>query len=496
MKEYGIHWFRRDLRVAANPALRWNQKRHQGNVLGIFCFDHSFLSREDFSHNRFQFFLNSLKELRSELRQLGSDLLVMDIGPQRSFVRLFSEFRRNDLALPQTLTWCRDYEPFARDRDKEIKELIESHGVSTRTFRDHLVIEPNELTKPDNVSEGYQVYSPFARRWLEIFSTPEMYKRISSQTAGFRYLGDLKTGKVQKVFHARWSTLLDGKMHIEDHLDRFISENSSHVTVPIPQAGSLKAFEALDSFIPRLKNYKDERDFPQRKSTSHLSPFLKNGSLTLAQIISHLGLTPYKKKTSGQDTYFSELIWREFYYHILYRHPNVEKEAFHPQYRDIEWPNNTDWFEAWKMGKTGFPIVDAGMRQLKTTGQMHNRVRMIVASFLCKDLLIDWRWGEKHFMKELLDGDLAANNGGWQWAASTGCDPQPYFRIFNPWLQSAKFDKQGEYIKRFIPELRHLSAKDLHQPILDVKDYPQPIVDHKVQREKALAIYYKARDKS
>lgn len=185
--------------------------------------------------------------------------------------------------------------------------------------------------------------------------------------------------------------------------------------------------------------------------------------------------------------FFSELIWREFYYHILYYRPDVEFQSFLSKYRNLDWENNEKYFEAWKEGRTGFPIVDGGMRQLNRTGWMHNRMRMIVASFLTKDLLIDWRWG-KYFMENLLDGDMAANNGGWQWAASTGCDPQPYFRVFNPWLQSQRFDPKGFYIKNHVEELKKADPKDIHKPVKHI-GYPKPIVDHKVQREKVLSLY-------
>jgi deoxyribodipyrimidine photo-lyase len=211
--------------------------------------------------------------------------------------------------------------------------------------------------------------------------------------------------------------------------------------------------------------------------------FFKNGSLTPAQVIAHLGLeTTPLKSDRGPTKFLKEIVWREFYYSILWHRPDVEKTAFLPHYADLAWENRKDWFEAWKEGRTGYPIVDAGMRQLKSTGWMHNRVRMIVASFLTKDLLIDWRWGENHFMKELLDGDLAPNNGGWQWAASTGCDPQPYFRIFNPELQSRRFDPDGTYIRAHVPELANLSADEIHLP-------RSPMIDHQAQKAKALALF-------
>jgi deoxyribodipyrimidine photo-lyase len=257
--------------------------------------------------------------------------------------------------------------------------------------------------------------------------------------------------------------------------------------VPIPESGFKAAVDKLNAFKP--EKYKDLRDIPEEEATSGMSVFLKNGSITTSQIVYHLGLKPYDEKKSSKDTYLSELVWREFYYHILYHKPEVETEEFNSKYSGLKWDNNEKFFELWKEGKTGYPIVDAGMRQLKTTGLMHNRVRMIVASFLTKHLLIDWRWGEQYFMEQLLDGDLAPNNGGWQWAASTGCDAQPYFRVFNPWLQSKKFDPDGHYIKKYIPELSEIESKKLHEPITDHAEYPAPIVEHKASRERAIEVY-------
>lgn len=481
MASYGIHWFRRDLRVAGNRALQWNWKQNQGRVVGVFCFDKKFLSRDDFSVNRFQFFINTLKELKEELESLGSDLLFLDIGPQDAFPELLKKLKTK----PDLVTWNRDYEPFALKRDKDIAKLFQSESIETKDFRDHLLIEPLELEK--SPAEGYQVYSPFARKWLEIFKEEKIQKRIAAEKTALDYLEKREKNSRSPIFSLSWESLIFENPY-KNNLEKYSDENNKSVTVEIPKAGSLRAYEKLKGFAEKVDSYGDNRDIPSLAGTSQFSLFLKNGSLTISQIISFLNLEAYKKKQSGKDKFFSELIWREFYYHILYRHPRVESEAFLEKYKDINWENNKKWFEAWKEGQTGFPIVDAGMRQLKQTGWMHNRLRMIVASFLTKDLLIDWKWGEAHFMHLLLDGDLALNNGGWQWAASTGCDPQPYFRIFNPWLQSKKFDPNGEYIKKYVPELKDLEAKQLHEPI-DIKGYPKPIVDHSEQRDKALKLY-------
>ncbi len=484
IEDYGIHWFRRDLRVAGNPALQRNWKENSGKVLGVFCFDKAFLARPDFSVNRFQLFINTLIGLKKELRDIGSDLLFLDVGPEKAFKDLFNNLSKSN-SLPSLFTCNRDYEPFSRVRDKSISELMKSYGVKVQTCRDHLVIEPHEVFRGD-VSQGYKVFTPFSRKWLEAFKKEDVQQRIKIQEKGFDYLA-LPTKSAKKLFKMTWNDL--GIDNVEN-LEKYSRENSKKVDVPIPECGLRAALKTLDQFKNKISNYKNKRDIPSVPGTSKMSMFLKNGSITTSQIIHYLGLDYYEKKDdSGRATYFKEIIWREFYYHVLYRWPEVEKTAFQSKYKNLKWDNKKHWFEKWKEGQTGFPIVDAGMRELKQTGWMHNRVRMIVASFLTKDLLIDWKWGEKYFMEVLLDGDLAPNNGGWQWAASTGCDAQPYFRIFNPWSQSKRFDPDGEYIKKYVPELSTLEAKKLHIPILDHPDYPAPIVDHAIQRQLALKMY-------
>lgn len=483
--KYGIHWFRRDLRVAGNSALQKQFKDHDGRVIGLFCFDKKFLSRPDFSSNRFQFFLHTLAQLRKELRAIGSDLLVLDIGPQEAITDLLTTLQENQIDLPASFSWSRDYEPFALARDKKMESLLKKWDVDYFTVRDHLIIEPHELSKPDG--SAYKVYSPFARKWLELFHGDDFQVRVHSQKNAFTYLNKLKKGEVDKVFNLTWKKLLGKKVERKDHLDDYIEKNQKHVDIEIPPVGTLEALKYLESFKKKIDVYGEERNTPSVEGTSKMSLFLKNGSISSAQIIYFLKLQ--NGDESGAGKYLKEIIWREFYYHILTRFPEVEKEEFVVKFRKLRWENDQKLFKAWKEGKTGYPIVDAGMRQLNTTGWMHNRVRMIVSSFLTKHLLIDWRWGEKYFMEKLLDGDLAPNNGGWQWAASTGCDPQPYFRIFNPWLQSKRFDKDGVYIKSFVHELANTPAKELHSPIIGHLSYPAPIVDHKTRRVQALTLY-------
>lgn len=478
-KPYGIHWFRRDLRIAGNENLRHNWKIHEGRVLGIFCFDAAFLKRSDFSHNRFGFFLKTLRQLQNEMRRQGGDLLVVDKQPAAAFQQIFEKLKISSNALPNLISWGNDYEPFARDRDSEIQKLLRKFNIESYFKRDHLIIEPHEILKDDG--SFYQVYSPYFKRWYAHLLSNEVQGRLQNQKVIDEYALRLKQNRLQEIFKLKWPDI--GDVDFRDQLDFFEKENNKSVTIQIPEAGFLAAYEKLHDFKKKVSGYTVDRDFPAIEGTSQLSIYQKNGSLVSSQILQAIGLR--------SQQYVKEIAWREFYYAILWHRPEVEKTTFLKQYQDLKWQNNKAWFQRWCEGQTGFPIVDAGMRQLNTTGWMHNRVRMIVASFLVKDLLIDWRWGENYFMKMLLDGDLAPNNGGWQWAASTGCDPQPYFRIFNPWLQSAKFDPDAEYIKTFIPELRSFSAKQVHAPDSDLTGhgYPEPVVDHAVQKVKALQLF-------
>lgn len=480
IEPWGIHWFRRDLRLEGNPGLQENSRQTHGRTLGLFCFDSKFLSRNDFSHNRFAFFLKTLEKLKEDFRKHHGDLLVIDCAPQDAFLKIIQFCQEKKLSLPALVTWNRDYEPFARKRDEKIESVLHDSGISTQSFRDHLIFEPNEILKGNEEDGFYQIYSPFGRKWFEKLATDEGKKRIQNQKQ-----------KVSCHLNFSWKKW-HNRLPFDDALDEFIKKNDPHVTVPIPKAGFSEALSTLRRFHPALNHYKTNRDFPGQHGTSGLSVYLKNGSITTAQVITELDLDHLSWTSSHESAQFlKELVWREFYYHILFHRPDVEDGCFLKKYEHLSWENNRSLFHLWCKGMTGFPIVDAGMRQLLTTGWMHNRIRMVVASFLTKDLLIDWRWGARHFMKHLLDGDLAANSGGWQWAASTGCDPQPYFRIFNPWTQGKKFDPEGNYIRKYIPELKNAPTKALHDPATDRSTfgYPDPIVDHGRQREKALKAF-------
>ena len=376
------------------------------------------------------------------------------------------------------------------ERDTRLERLFKTDfGLDVHTERDHLLIEPQEIVK-EGPSPFYQVYTPFQKSWIRTFQNESVQERVRFQGHGFRYLHALASKESDAhLFKLRWKKLLGPSSGNDDVFEKYYKSSLQKIQIDLPRAGSLRAYEKIQTFIKKgLKAYEAQRDIPGATGTSQMSIFLKNGSITTSQIIAACGIR------SGK--YLNELIWREFYYHILAHRPDVETGAFHPKYNKLQWQNKESYFKAWQEGLTGYPIVDAGMRQLKETGWMHNRVRMIVASFLTKDLLIDYRWGETHFMKLLLDGDLAPNNGGWQWAASTGCDPQPYFRIFNPVLQSQRYDPDGSYIRQYIPELRGFDSKEVHEPWTSARKttYPKPIVNHADQKDKALRLFKGMRD--
>jgi deoxyribodipyrimidine photo-lyase len=331
---------------------------------------------------------------------------VLDQGPTPAFPALMHALDAAGAARPATVSFNRDYEPFARARDAAMTtDLVERHGVRVHDARDHLIIEPDEL-------RFYQVYSRSRAAGSNASPSPEMRARVEDQGSG---LADLarraRAGGGAPALRLTWRDLCGGRVPLADHLQEFTEVNARRVRVPIPPAGSQAAFAA------HLDSYKQARDLPALDATSRLSIYFKSGSLTTAQALAALDLgdATFAEGTS-RSSFVREMVWREFYYHVLWHRPDVETQAFLPQFRDLKWQNREDWFEAWKEGRTGYPLVDAGMRQLAQTGWMHNRVRMVVASFLTKDLLIDWRWGERYFMERPLDGDLAPNNGGWQWS--------------------------------------------------------------------------------
>ena len=421
-----IFWFRRDLRLQDNAALFYALKENE-SVLPIFIFDTEILNKlEDKADLRVAFIHQSLALMQQQLVEMGSSLLVLHGNP----IDIFNELQ------PKAVYTNHDYEPYARTRDAQVKQILESKGVVFKTFKDQVVFEKDEVTKDDG--KPYTVFTPYSRKWKS---------KLDEET--------LKSYPTEKYF---------------DHFQK----TKAH---PLPSLPDIGFQEVNFSFPERLvkqsivEQYDKQRNFPAIAGTTRLSVHLRFGTVSIRKL-AQLAL----KKN---ETWLNELIWRDFYHMILWHFPHVATQAFKPAYDKIQWRNNEKEFAVWCEGKTGYPIVDAGMRELNATGFMHNRVRMITASFLIKHLLIDWRWGEAYFAKKLLDFDLAANNGGWQWAASSGCDAAPYFRVFNPALQTEKFDPKLEYVKKWVPEF-------------DTAQYPQPIVNHAFARARVLKTYAEA----
>lgn len=426
-----LFWFRRDLRIQDNAGL-YHALQNGIPVLPIFIFDRHILDMlEDKYDARVNFIYNSIVKLKEELQALNSDMLVFHDQPIQAFRQLMEQY---DVVNVFT---NHDYEPYAQKRDEQIESLLTAHGVGFHHYKDQVIFEKDEVVKDDG--KPYTVFTPYSKKWKS---------RLQSNP-----LPTFDTGK---------------------HFDHFFHHNVS----VMPTLESMGFYPSAIGFpdwqIDRFKisRYQQQRDIPSIPGTSRLSVHLRFGTISIRQLL--------QQTKDLSETFLNELIWRDFYHMILWHFPHVGKGlSFKPAYDAIEWRNDEKEFILWCEGKTGYPIVDAGMRELNATGFMHNRVRMITASFLCKHLLIDWRWGEAYFAKKLLDFDLSANNGGWQWASGSGCDAAPYFRIFNPYLQTQKFDPDLKYIRQWIPEL-------------DSFDYPKPIVQHEFARNRCLAVYKKA----
>lgn len=429
MEKITLFWFRRDLRLDDNTGLYYALQQEK-NVLPIFIFDENILEKlEDKDDARVGFIHHQISKLKSQLEQKGSSLLVRKGRPIEIYQSLLEEYSI------QAVYTNRDYEPYAKERDQAISDLLKSHEVEFFTFKDQLIFEPGEVL--NGSGEFYKVFTPFSKVWLEKF----------------------KEQNIEPLTNFQWKNLFSTNPLPLPTLQEIGFEKSS---IEIPP---------METDEDIIKHYDQTRNFPAKKGTSRLGIHLRFGTISIRKLANLAGKL--------NATYLNELIWREFYMTILAFNPQVVDRAFKPAYDQIPWRNNEKEFEAWCQGKTGYPIVDAGMRELNATGYMHNRVRMIVASFLTKHLLIDWRWGEAYFARKLLDFELASNNGGWQWAAGTGTDAQPYFRVFNPESQTEKFDKDLKYIKKWIPEL-------------GTDKYSKPIVDHKFARQRAIDTYKEA----
>ncbi len=431
MQTVNIFWFRRDLRLSDNAGL-YHALKKSIPVIPVFIFDINILDKlEDKTDRRVEFIHAALEEIQKELIAIGSTLEVYYGSPLEVFKHLLCKYKI------VTVFANHDYEPYALERELAVAELLKQHQASLLTFKDQVLLEKAEVMKDDGCP--YTVFTPYSRKWKSILTD----------------------------------------FHLEPYPSKKYSKNFFQQPLrKIPSLSSM-GFDSMDKAFPAkslqeelIKKYAEDRNFPAIDGTSKLGVHLRFGTISIRELAAR------SKKIS--ETFLNELIWRDFYHMILWHFPKVgQGKAFKAEYDFINWRKDEGEFEQWCTGKTGYPIVDAGMRELNATGFMHNRVRMIVASFLSKHLLLDWRLGEAYFAQKLLDFDLAANNGGWQWAAGSGCDAAPYFRIFNPRLQTEKFDKELKYIRRWVPEL-------------DSFDYPAPIVDHDFARKRCLEVYANA----
>ncbi len=429
-----IFWFRRDLRLSDNAAL-YHALQSGYAVLPVFIFDTQILNAlPDKADKRVNFIYETLSTLRQQLEALGSTLYTCYGSPLEMWEKITQEF---EVAAVYT---NHDYEPYAKLRDEQVANFLAQKNIAFHTYKDQCIFEKNEVVKDDG--KPYTIFTPYSKKWKARLN--DFY---------------LKSYPTEKYFQNFCAV-------------KQLTQPLSWITLEVMN------FQAIQFDFPTknieetiIRQYAEKRDFPAIKGTTRLSVHLRFGTLSIRQL-ARIGNVLNEK-------WLNELIWRDFYMMILWHFPHVVHSAFKPQYDRVKWRNNEKEFEAWCKGQTGYPIVDAGMRELNATGFMHNRVRMITASFLVKHLLIDWRWGEAYFAEKLLDFDLSANNGSWQWAASSGCDAAPYFRVFNPLEQTKKFDGQLQYIKKWVPEFNSFS-------------YAQPIVEHKFARERVLKVYKEA----
>jgi deoxyribodipyrimidine photo-lyase len=467
-------WFRRDLRLKDHAPLAAALADCR-LVACVFVFDRAILeplrAAGVLADRRVEFIHRSVSALAAELRARGGELMVRHADATEEIPRLAQQLGAGAVFAGE------DYEPAARARDGTVEQALARDGRRLARCKDHVVFEKSEVLTGDG--RPFSVFTPYRNAWLRRLGDADIADRPSVQLEGRLLAGPV-----------------GGAMPTLADLG-FRPSNLSELKVVPGAAGGRAAFE---DFKSRIDRYDETRNFPAVRGPSYLSVHLRFGTVPLRELVRFARA----EGSAGAQTWLSELIWRDFYQMILWHHPHVAERAFRPEYDRIAWesgPEADAAFEAWCEGRTGYPLVDAAMAQINRTGYMHNRLRMVVASFLTKDLGIDWRRGEHYFARQLIDFDLAANNGGWQWAASTGCDAQPYFRIFNPVTQSEKFDPEGAFIRRYLPQLAGFSAKEIHAPwraaperqraagCIVGTDYPAPIVDHAKARERTLRRY-------
>ena len=424
-----IFWFRRDLRIEDNHGF-YEALQNKNSVLPIFIFDKNILDELQNDDPRVGFIHQLLQNINARLHECKKSLAVFYGEPAAIFEKLLTENKAENVYTNH------DHEPYARQRDLAVYQIFKKHNVQFLTYKDQVIFEKSEVAKEDGTP--YVVYTPYSKKWKENCSKTKLQNYPSEK-------------------------LLD---KITPHSYPFLSLEEIGFE---PSKIKIPAFDISNDLID---NYEQTRNFPALDKTSHLGIYLRFGAVSIRKIVA-------KAIEHNNPTFWNELIWREFFMQILWHFPHTKNQSFRPKYDAIKWRNNEAEFGKWCEGKTGYPIVDAGMRELNATGHMHNRVRMIVASFLCKHLLIDWRWGETYFAQKLLDYEQSSNIGNWQWAAGSGVDAAPYFRIFNPAEQIKKFDKDYGYIKKWVPEL-------------GTAGYPEPIVDHKFARKRCLKTYKEA----
>ena len=426
-----IFWFRRDLRLDDNVGF-YNALKSEHPVLPIFIFDEEILKKLPKDDARITFIYETLQKMRTKLEDKNTSSIAMFHGePATIYKNLLKKYNID------TVFTNRDYEPYAKERDDKIEQLLNDNTIKFKTFKDQVIFEQNEVTKKDGLP--YVVYTPYMKVWKEQFKT---------YTLDFYYTSSFLKNLIQ---------------------DKELPNLS------LSDIGFIKSHQKIKKHIvtPALiQNYEDTRNFPAQDSTSKLGPHLRFGTVSIRKMIE-------KAITEKNEIFWQELIWREFFMQILWHFPHTSKNSFKAKYDRIDWRNNEAEFLKWCNGQTGYPLVDAGMRQLNKTGFMHNRIRMLVGSFLCKHLLIDWRWGEAYFAEKLHDYEMASNIGNWQWVAGSGVDAAPYFRIFNPTTQIKKFDNDLAYIKKWVPDFQEFT-------------YPKEMVDHKEARERCLATYKEA----